>query len=258
VKGTVTAPAGAVWMRAAFGMRSATGWASFDDVDLQTQPGEHVATTEKDSPVDASRFAWKSVDLTGVVNRSLSDDQADDGQGGWTDQGPTADMRNLPTGEQTFKGIKYTILPAQKAAVVLKSPQRPQSDKLPESVDIPVNAKAAVIAFLHSGAWIMADVENWHYIVQYADGKEEVIRMVGRKNIADWTDAMKDKDFDQNPATGWTRTAVTVNSSKFPNVTVYGTVWANPRPAEPIKSIRMVADKAGVPVLLAISLGNSK
>ena len=140
-----------------------------------------------------------------MVNRALVDERADDGEGGWTDQGPTADMRNLPTGAQVFQGVPYTILPAEKnAVVVLRSPQRPQSVKLPQSVDIPVHAKAAAIAFLHSGAWIVADAENWRYVVQYADGREEVVRMIGRKNIADWTDAPKDSDFMQDPAAGWT------------------------------------------------------
>jgi hypothetical protein len=167
VKGTVTAPAGAVWMRLAYGMRSASGWASFDDVDLQTQPGRSAAQSAAAVPLDATRFDWQSIDLAGVVNRALVDEKADDGEGGWTDQGPTADMRNLPTGAQVFQGVPYTILPAEKkAVVVLRSPQRPQSVNLPQSVDIPVNARAAAIAFLHSGAWIVGDVENWRYLRQ--------------------------------------------------------------------------------------------
>ena len=260
VKATVTAPPGTVWMQMAFGIRSASGWASFDDVDLQTQPGEHAEVAQAALPVDAAKFDWKNVDLSGVANRALVDEKADDGQGGWTDQGPQADMRNLPTGDQTFKGVRYTILPAEKpACVVLKSPARPQSDKLPESVDIPVNAKAGLISFLHSSAWLMADVENWRYVIQYADGKEEVVKIVGRKHVADWTNStFKDEDFNQDPATGWTRTAVTVNTSRFPNVNLYATIWKNPRPDAEIKMIKMISAKAGVPVLVAVSLGTPK
>ena len=71
VKGTVTAPAGAVWMRLAFGMRSASGWASFDDVDIHTQPGRQIAQSTDAVPLDATQFDWQSVDLAGVVNRAV-------------------------------------------------------------------------------------------------------------------------------------------------------------------------------------------
>ena len=260
MKGTAIAPAGSAWMRLAFGMRSASGWAAFDDVDLQTQPGEHAPEGESPPPLDVGKYQWQSVDLSGVVNRALVDDVADDGKGGWTDQGKTADMRNLPTGEQTFKGVKYNILPAEKpACVVLKSPARPQSDTLPESVEFAVKAKAPVVAFLHSSAWLMADVENWRYVVRYADGKEEILKVVGRKHVADWTDqGFRDKDFNQDPATGWTRIAVTVNTSRFPNVNLYTMIWKNPRPDVEIASIKMVSAKAGVPILVAVSVGTQK
>ena len=125
-------------------------------------------------------------------------------------------------------------------------------------MDIPVNAKAAALAFLHSGAWVVGDTENWRYVVQYADGHEEVVRMIGRKNMADWTDTPKDSDFLQDAAAGWTRTAVTVHTSKYPNVRLYGTIWSNPRPSVEIKSIKMTAAEAGVPLLVAISIGLPK
>lgn len=132
VKGTVTAPAGAVWMRLAYGMRSASGWASFDDVDLQTRPGRSAAQSAAAVPLDATRFDWQSIDLAGVVNRDL---------------------------------------------------------------------------------------------------------------------------VNQDPAAGWTRTAVTVHTSKYPNVSLYGTIWRNPHPGTEIKSIKMTAAGTGVPLLVAISIG---
>ena len=94
--------------------------------------------------------------------------------------------------------------------------------------------------------------------MQYADGSEEVVRMIGRKNIADWTDTFKDNDFNQDLAAGWTRTAITVHSSKYPNVSLYGTIWSNPHPGATIKSIKMTAAGNGVPLLVAISLGSPK
>ena len=52
-------------------------------------------------PIDAARFAWTPCDLTGLLNRPLADEVAGDGKGGWTDQGPTMDLRNLHAGDYT-------------------------------------------------------------------------------------------------------------------------------------------------------------
>jgi hypothetical protein len=39
LSGTVTAPAGARWFRMGFGLKDCSGWAAFDDFDIQTRPG---------------------------------------------------------------------------------------------------------------------------------------------------------------------------------------------------------------------------
>ena len=60
----------------------------------------------------ASRGDWvgfHAVDLAPAVNRGFADEEPDDGQGGWTDEGPN-DMRNLPTGEWRLNGVPFRIL----------------------------------------------------------------------------------------------------------------------------------------------------
>ena len=126
--------------------------------------------------------------------------------------------------------MAYTIRRPQKRPSWCSEAPRPAERQAAAVGRYSVNAKAAAVAFLHSGAWVVADAENWRYVVQYADGREEVVRMIGRKNIADWTDMPKDKNFNQDPAAGWTRTAVTVHTSKYPNVSLYGTIWRQSAP----------------------------
>ena len=41
---TVTAPKGARWFKLGFGLKNCSGWAAFDEMDIQTRPG----TPEKD------------------------------------------------------------------------------------------------------------------------------------------------------------------------------------------------------------------
>ena len=80
------------------------------------------------------------VDLSGVANRALADDVDNDGKGGWTDQGPGADMRLLATGRRSFGGVPFFIPPGDKSVVVLKSANR-NPGNLPDKVSIPVGAQ---------------------------------------------------------------------------------------------------------------------
>jgi hypothetical protein len=52
---TVTAPKGARWMRLGFGLRSCTGWASFNDIDIQTRPGTPEAEVARVLPIDTDK-----------------------------------------------------------------------------------------------------------------------------------------------------------------------------------------------------------
>ena len=51
--GTATAPKDAHWFRVGFGVRDASGWASFTDMDIQTRPGqEPKAVARKARPIE--------------------------------------------------------------------------------------------------------------------------------------------------------------------------------------------------------------
>ena len=42
IKGMVTAPKGARWFKLGFGLRNCSGWAAFDDMDIQNPPRHAV------------------------------------------------------------------------------------------------------------------------------------------------------------------------------------------------------------------------
>ncbi len=189
------------------------------------------------------------VDLSWVANRSLADDVADDGEGGWSDQGPTCDMRNVKTGIRKFGGVPFDILPG-KSVVVLRSMCRKYGN-LPEKVIIPFGRKVDTIFFLHSAAYFYVDGE-FKYILHYADGKDVAVTMDSR-NFTDWIgDPIA--CFPGEKGT-FTTVAETVPSPMFGKGNLYRTEWsapANLRSVE-LKSIEFMSDGKCVPLLVAIT-----
>jgi beta-galactosidase len=192
------------------------------------------------------------LDLSKVANRALADDADDDGKGGWTDQGPGADMRALPTGEQRMGGVLFKIPEGPKSIVVLKNQPRSKGD-LPAKVTIPVGRKFDTLFFLHSGAWCNTDLkEFFHYVIHYADGKD-VTLTVGPQNLRDWIgEPVARFPLEQDT---FSTVAATVRVTQFGRGSVYRMEWsASPdrRPVE-IKSIEFASEGKAVPVLLGIT-----
>ena len=79
---------------------------NFDDIDINTASEGPVSSEAEilgpHLPLAKIRVATP-LDLSMVANRALTDDVDNDGKGGWTDQGPLADMRELKTGERQFR-----------------------------------------------------------------------------------------------------------------------------------------------------------
>ncbi len=208
-------------------------------------------------PAIPGNLEYFPVDLSALVNREFADEKADDGQGGWSDQGPTTDLRMFPTGEQVFNGVSFTIL-SPKGCVVLRSNQRPQSAELPESVTIPVNRKADVLFFLHSGAWLGDGRHHWSYVIHRGDGTQEKIDVVGGENIRDWSSPNPDLPFDREYPTT-TKVAWTGSNPTFDKVSVYMMAWVNTHDWCDVTNVEMTSPEGdGVPILLAVTGGVRK
>ena len=261
IEGTVTAPPWAKRFRVFMGLRSATGLLQFDDIDtIRTRPGQAPSGQEEEgipsAPVHPSKLMFTALDLSKLTNRSLRDDVAGDGKGGWTDEGPELDMRGIPPGNKTYQGVPYrTAQP--NSCIVLKSPARPAGD-LPAKVSIPVPAKQAagveMLYFLHALAG-EAGKQHWRYVIHYADGASETIPMVAGKNIRHWTGI---SDWLAEPGKWRAFAADSTGGPVHPRQSLWALEWKNPEPAKTIRSIEFVGTGQGVPILLGITLGREK
>jgi hypothetical protein len=197
-------------------------------------------------------LTYFQVDLKPFINRTFADDKADDGKGGWTDQGPNADLRSFPTGKQTFEGVPFDISP--KGCVVLKcSAWRPQSKDLPEKVVIPIKRKADVLVFLHTAAYL-GHGHVWSYIIHRADGTKEEIKVVGGENVRDWSETIADAPFPREyPTTS--RMAWSGSNKTFDKVHICMMTWVNTATWCDITDVEMVAVGANVPAAEAMSRG---
>ena len=126
------------------------------------------------------------VDLRRFVNMGFADDAADNGKGGWTDEGSANDMRGMPVGMQFFtdRAIPFDVIdPVRndgKSVLLLGS----KTNSLPQHVNsIPVGRKAAKLYFLQTCAW---SGESAKYVVHYADKSTAEIPVVNEVNIGNW------------------------------------------------------------------------
>jgi hypothetical protein len=269
LKGTVTAPKGARWFRMGFGLRNCTGWAAFNDVGIQTRPGTPEAEIKRVLPIDASKFAWTVCDLSGLLNRPLADESGSGGKVGWTDQGPLMDLRNFHAGDYTFNNVAFRVEKGN-GCFIMKNKHRP-SENLPEGGKVDLKGKADlsannskgtmadVLAFLHTGGWIGADVQEATYIIHYADGTKVEIPVIGGRNIIDWAAPFsRADDVKYDPALGLILPAVSVPSPQFVHVTVWMVLWKNPHPDKPIAALEVKGQNQDIPGLIAVSRGVGK
>lgn len=132
---------------------------------------------------------YSSIDLRTVSNMGFQENsRANDGLGGWTDEGAGGnDLRNIPVGRQLFGGVPFSIVnPAEnggRSCIVLGNAVKRH---LPDAVEIPMNAHARSLYFLHASAWGAKGEKIGSYRIRYADGGGCDIPLVIGKNITDW------------------------------------------------------------------------
>ena len=135
--------------------------------------------------VDPARV--KFLDLRDAATVPYGDKVADDGQGGWTDQGENC-LENAPWGVTDCNGVPFDFIRpdqnGERAAVVLRSTRQPW---LPEAVrGIRADVRAEALWFLHAGAFLEPGREAFRYVVRYADGTSLALPMRGYIEFDDW------------------------------------------------------------------------
>ena len=200
------------------------------------------------------KLNYQTVDISSFLNRSFIDDKDFDGKGGWTDQGPDCDLRSFPMNKPvvTLNKVPFRI-EKPKSCLVLNSKHRPGA---PESVTLPLDLKANVLFFLQSSAWTSAK-HHASYIVNYADGTEYSIKLVGGVNLRDWAAHAASDPFLYEIDT-ITKVAWTGKNKKFGKANLYMMAWLNPQPEKTIKSVTFKSMNIGIPVLVGITAGTEK
>ncbi len=197
--------------------------------------------------------AWRTIDITPYANRALADDVAEDGKGGWSDQGPDADLRSFPTGDRSFVGRPFKIGAGAKAIIVLKSSLRPPNSDTPAEVTIPIGYPVEGLCFLHSSAFTGSSQVGL-YQIQYADGTTAEIPLRNGENIRDWAD--KSGGAFANERGTRSSVAWTGSCKMFAPISVLMMQWVNPRPDVPVKAVRFaIAGGDAVPILIGLTAG---
>jgi hypothetical protein len=193
------------------------------------------------------------LDLSWAANMGLADVIEGDGKGGWTDQGPDIDMRDLPTGRREFAGIPFKIVdPAKndgRSVVVLAGRRRPTFPR--EAVLEAGDRRAAVLYFLHTCAWggTAKDRTVAEYEVRYQDGEKAVIPLRVGVEFTNWWGIRKGDACE----VGWSHERRGVRRG----VNVYA--WRNPRPDSPISTLVFRSrERMPVPILLAVTFSDEE
>ncbi|HDN97980.1 MAG TPA: hypothetical protein ENG68_02370 [bacterium] len=240
---------------------SGKGYFLIDQINWENASGSHkvkakeylrILFTNLGVPVkvklSTSKKRYFSIDISSFCNMGFADEEVGDGKGGWTDQGPTNDLRTIPLGKVNFKGVSFFIIDPQKnngkSCIVLKSIHSPWG--IEKIKGIKVGRKTPFLYFLHASAWTKGGEEMAKYIINYEGGEKIEIPIIGGRNVGEWWRPVSDLPEAKiawqgiNPEAG--------------NIGLWLFTWKNPFPEKKIESIDIESNnKTGILCLVAIS-----
>jgi hypothetical protein len=204
------------------------------------------------APVPAEKFHF--VDLQPKANQKLTDNLGTGRKGN--------DLKELPTGAQTFEGIKFTVGESliQLGSKVL--------DKMPAKVEgIKLEKSFSKLHILHAtgfGGGPNEEDSDWfvkddtligEYKVNFEDKTSETIPIVYGKDVRDWFYVDGEKEVSRGKVAwkGDNDFAKQVGA----RIRVYLTTWENPKPSKKAVSIDYLSkkdDTVAAPFCLAITL----
>jgi endoglucanase len=205
------------------------------------------------------------LDIKTQANTALEDDGiANNGEGGWTDEGIN-DMLIFPRiefGQVERNGYRFEIIDPGKndgrSVILLRGVERCTTK--PESVEVSVGGKLApYVYFLQNAAAAPKKAEKNYlvatYEVFYKDGTSETIPVRDDLEIHQWfTGAW----WDNSGAASWPfYMGTNVYSVKWKKlIGVWAMQWKNPFPDKPIEKIVLRSAGAAVPAIFAITLSD--
>ena len=228
-----------------------TGWdlGPYENTSYTVAAPEPVDPATK--PERPGNLAFVPIDLAKFLNRSLSDDTADDGEGSWNDQGSARDMSKFPTGPLTVEGVPFEIR-TPLSCVTFKSPQR--KGDLPERIVIPLNKNIRALYFLHTCAWTSKGIHGV-YTMEFDDGDKHMIELKGGVNLYDWIHPSPKFQFESYTTT---MVAESVKTDVGDRANLYRMEWISPNTWANLKTITVESKNRGVLALFAVTAGVDK
>ena len=218
-------------------------------LDLGKKYGDKIWFSYTGSiPPPPAKPTYKTIDIKAVANMDLWD------QGGknvfpWMNAGRKGnDMRNLPTGEQTFNDIQFKVInPDQnqrKSAVAVSV-----LPGFPQQAEVTVNDSAKTIYLLHSSSDNIPSNVAGAISFIYTDGTEASQYLMKGKDVTNWWFSSLKTD---RSGVAW--------SGPNPVSTKVGVCWAainNPNPEKKIAKLVFHAPlEGGIYVVLGITLAD--
>ena len=206
-------------------------------------------------PEDAPKARFRSVDLRGQANVGLRH-RARKGVVAWTDEGDN-DLRELPTGRQTFQGARFDVIdPASNAGRAVVCLSAEPATHMPAEVTVPAGPlKAKSVYFLHARAYASAGTVAV-YDVLYADGLSERIYVNHGREIGNWWGIAPLTRRKGGGDTSLARVAWQGANPTFGNVGLYVYGWNNPHPRKAIAGFRLAAATRHKVMIAAVSTSN--
>jgi hypothetical protein len=194
-----------------------------------------------------------TVDLRKVCNMGFADPKGGDGEGGWSDEGPMNDLRQMPLGKRTFAGVPFDIIdPATnhgKSVITLCG--KAVTPNLPEKVRIPLAEPRRVrcLYFLHAASWGTPG-EIGSYLIHYADGTTATVANRIPETNGNWWNGYDPKE--QSHPIPLRVTNTLSGKPVWRYVRVFE--WQNPKRTLPITAIEAVSnDGKQTPILIAVT-----
>lgn len=165
----------------------------FNSYNLRlTFPGceGNVKSAEVELTIRFDTLKCTPVDLSSAVNMAFADEVADDGRGGWSDQGPSNDLGCMPLGNQNFGGVDFQIIdPAKNGnrSCLVQSGQ--QSRPFPPAgvVKLTNPAKHPYLYLLHGAAWVPKFKEEvGQVVVTYTDDSQSLHPVRNGVDVGNW------------------------------------------------------------------------
>jgi hypothetical protein len=166
---------------------------------------------------------WVFIDLQPKANQKLKDNFHSDTAGN--------DLAGLPTGEQTFEGVKFKV---EEKCIQLGS--KMLADKPDKVEGIKIDKKVAKLHILHAtGFGTEDDTVIGEYRVKWDDGTDATIPIVFGKDVRDWWyfDSTPDPTRSKVAWRGENEYSKSLNAK----IRLYLTTWENPKPDRKIVAI---------------------